>query len=58
MYCITLLQKYKIPQSTLEAPYHVPLKVKSLNDDNDDGGDVDDDDDENKDDDDSNCDVW
>lgn len=55
MYCITLLQKYKIPQSTLEAPYHVPLKVKSLNDDNDDGGDVDD---ENKDDDDSNCDVW
>ena len=36
----------------LEAPYHVPLKVKSLNDANDD------DDDENKDDDDSNCDVW
>ena len=35
-----------------EAPYHVPLKVKSLNDGNDD------DDDENKDDDDSNCDVW
>ena len=38
-----------------EAPYHVPLKVKSLNDANDDGGDVYD---ENKDGDDSNCDVW